>query len=446
MDLRRFMTTAAYSGEAACLASRLLVLLMAIVIALLVSLCALFSLAPCAWASQTAQEEALSMTVKTPCGCVFTGQEQVSIWRVAQVGDNGALIPVGIFENISDGWDIESAPDARALADSLEAFVVESNADPTAVAPIGEDGAAVFSEGYALEHGCYLVMGSRHQTGAVWHQFMPSLVMLPQVLSDGSRDCTPSIIMKYTEQEDEGGDVPTPSPPPDPGERVPQTGQLWWPVAALLIIGAGLLILGMRKIILKRSCTRSGGVLVALGLLLAASGLALAALNVEEEKQAELASSATLAQAKELIGVQDDKGVAFGADTYMPTEVINGYPCVGVISIPGLGLELPVLSEWSYDALKIAPCRYAGSAYSNNLVVCAHNYRTHFASLSSISYGESVLFTDIRGNVFRYEVASIETLNSTAVKDMVESNYELTLFTCNLGGTARVTVRCTMVF
>ena len=135
------------------------------------------------------------------------------------------------------------------------------------------------------------------------------------------------------------------------------------------------------KIIQKHSCTRSGGVLVALGLMLAASGLALAAINLAKEKQAGLASSATLAQAKELIGVQDNNRAAFGTDTHMPTEVIDGYPCIGIISIPGLGLGLPVLSEWSYDGLKIAPCRYAGSAYSNDLVVCAHNYHTHFASL-----------------------------------------------------------------
>ena len=51
----------------------------------------------------------------------------------------------------------------------------------------------------------------------------------------------------------------------------------------------------------------------------------------------------------------------------------------------------------------------------------------------------------MRGNVFRYEVASIETLHAAAVEDMVESDFDLTLFTCNPSGTARIAVRCVQV-
>ena len=144
-------------------------------------------------------------------------------------------------------------------------------------------------------------------------------------------------------------------------------------------------------------------------------------------------------------GASGDAPSAFSADTPMPITEVEGRLYVGTLAIPGLGLQLPVLNEWSYDGLNVAPCRYAGSAYAGNLVICGHNYQTHFAALQGLSYGQEVLFTDVRGNVFRYEVASVETLEPTAVEDMVESGYELSLFTCNFSGSARVAVRCAEV-
>lgn len=42
------------------------------------------------------------------------------------------------------------------------------------------------------------------------------------------------------------------------------------------------------------------------------------------------------------------------------TEVeIDGYSYIGYLSIPILDLELPVMSEWDYPHLKVAPCRYS---------------------------------------------------------------------------------------
>ena len=45
----------------------------------------------------------------------------------------------------------------------------------------------------------------------------------------------------------------------------------------------------------------------------------------------------------------------------MLTTQVDGYDCIGVLSIPVLELELPVLTDWSYTKLKIAPCHYFGS-------------------------------------------------------------------------------------
>ena len=126
----------------------------------------------------------------------------------------------------------------------------------------------------------------------------------------------------------------------------------------------------------------------------------------------------------------------------MPIETINGINYIGVLDIPAINRELPVLSEWDYSNLKIAPCRYAGSAYLDNMVLCAHNYDIHFGSLKNLSYGDEIIFTDMDGNVFTYKVIEIETLQPTAIEEMTIGDWDLTLFTCTVGGATRVAVRC----
>lgn len=126
----------------------------------------------------------------------------------------------------------------------------------------------------------------------------------------------------------------------------------------------------------------------------------------------------------------------------MTAATIDGYDYVGFLSLETLGLELPVMSDWSYPQLKLSPCRYYGSVRGGDLVICAHNYQQHFGRLSDLAVGDSVLFTDLDGVVTSYTVAETEVLQPTAVEEMTSGDYDLTLFSCTYGGKTRVTVRC----
>lgn len=127
----------------------------------------------------------------------------------------------------------------------------------------------------------------------------------------------------------------------------------------------------------------------------------------------------------------------------MPQKEIGGKNYIGILQIPDLSLELPVMGEWSYKKLKIAPCRYSGSVYLDTMVIAAHNYASHFGRLKELSLGAEVLFTDIDGNLFSYEVAEVEILPPYATEEMTSGEWDLTLFTCTVGGQSRVTIRCT---
>ena len=116
--------------------------------------------------------------------------------------------------------------------------------------------------------------------------------------------------------------------------------------------------------------------------------------------------------------------------------------CIGILEIPALNLELPVISSWSYSSLRLAPCRYSGSAYKGNLVIAAHNYQSHFGGLRTLPEGSEDFFTDAVGNRFSYYVAVTEALTPWSVDDMTSGEWPLTLFTCTLDSQNRVTVRC----
>ena len=126
----------------------------------------------------------------------------------------------------------------------------------------------------------------------------------------------------------------------------------------------------------------------------------------------------------------------------MLTTQVDGYDCIGVLSIPVLELELPVLTDWSYEKLKIAPCHYFGSYYEKDFVIAAHNYQSHFGRLSALQPKDMILFTDISGTVYCYEVVLLETLPANATEEMLTSGFDLSLYTCTPGGSSRVTVRC----
>ena len=137
-----------------------------------------------------------------------------------------------------------------------------------------------------------------------------------------------------------------------------------------------------------------------------------------------------------------EEAVTEAAPEKMTVEQIAGRGYVGILEIPSLGLVLPVLNDCTDANLKSAPCRYYGSIAEDNLVIAGHNYRQHFGYLPDIRRGDTVTFTDMDGVVYTYEVGVVETLAATAVKEMNESEWEMSLYTCTYSGSERITVRC----
>lgn len=192
---------------------------------------------------------------------------------------------------------------------------------------------------------------------------------------------------------------------------------------------------------------RIGTIFMILGTALIISALSLFLWNRWEDRQAGVSVEKVLPRVLKNIddseGTENENNHPPNADSAEMTGVeIDGCYYIGYISIPDLGLELPVMSDWSYPQLKISPCRYSGSAKTDDLVIAAHNYSRHFGNIGKLSVGDAVYFTDMEGEFSVYEVAEIDILSPADVEEMTDSGYALTLFTCTYGGQSRVTVRC----
>lgn len=216
---------------------------------------------------------------------------------------------------------------------------------------------------------------------------------------------------------------------------------------------------------------KRGTLLITIGLLLIAAALVITVSNIQEDNQAGQTAQAVVLQleqeifpsgnesptdasiAPEASSPSEPEGTVFTGDFEIPDYILNpnmampeknigDTPYIGFLEIPELGLKLPIMSQWSYENLETAPCRYRGSAYTNDLIIAGHNYSSQFGQLKSLHIGDTVLFYDVDGNLFQYQVAEMETLRASAVEAMEDGTWDLSLFTCTVGGQNRLTLRC----
>ena len=196
----------------------------------------------------------------------------------------------------------------------------------------------------------------------------------------------------------------------------------------------------------KKSKNNSRGrVWILLGWLFILAALGLIAYNIYEDYQAGKASQEVVDElTKEIKDPDDDLDEELLQDREMPTIEIDGYRYIGYLEVPDLEMKLPVMEEWDYERLKIAPCRYSGTVYMDDMVIAGHNYRKHFSPLRSLPNGTNINFIDVEGNVYHYEISAVEILNPYQVDYLtdISENWDLTLFTCTIGGQTRHTIRC----
>lgn len=215
---------------------------------------------------------------------------------------------------------------------------------------------------------------------------------------------------------------------------------------------------------------RKGGIFIIIGLMAIISACGLVFYNIWDGNRAEKASAEIVDKLDTVIPedrrmsnepniekapTREEESQAKERTPLMPTIDMDGYSYIGVLDIPDLGLHLPVMSEWDLSRLKVSPCHYSGSYYTDDLVILAHNYLRHFSRIKWIDIGAVIYFTNVEGVVYEYKVSNRITLEPKQVTEMISNqhnssdeeaeDWDLTLFTCNTGGSTRCAVRCVRV-
>ena len=162
---------------------------------------------------------------------------KLALYKVGDVAENDgnySFVPVeAIRGDIPEFGDIESPELAGKLA-KLEKKLTPVTADPVTV---GKDGKATFSN---LTFGLYLVVQKTAASG--YRKIAPFLVSVPYLYRDEYQYEVTSQPKTDLEQE-----VKPTSPPSSGGGggKLPQTGQLWWPVPLLICAGLGCIAVGL---------------------------------------------------------------------------------------------------------------------------------------------------------------------------------------------------------
>ena len=302
-----------------------------------------------------------------------------------------------------------------------------------------------------IEEGVYLVVcaGGQELT------FPAFLVSIPLRVGGSTRyDVTSRPKAELAEPTPEPEPIPAdPGVPPEPAPeepmdptdegKLPQTGQDPLPVILLAGGALALFLLGIWE-----HARRRVRLLFALALALTLGAGTVLWSYRSEDRLAGQASQALLAELELRWSVpavsppETEPEGTQGTETASDGAVEMGdYSLLGMLRIPEAGLELPVMSEWSYPLLAAAPCRYSGSLAGGDLVILGHSYRTHFRCLRTIQPGEAVELTDAGGETHRYTVAEVETVRESDSAALT-GNWPLTLFTCTADRRHRVLVRC----
>ena len=124
------------------------------------------------------------------------------------------------------------------------------------------------------------------------------------------------------------------------------------------------------------------------------------------------------------------------------------YETVGIINIPKIDVNYPILANESEELLKVAPCKYWGPEVNQvgNLCIVGHNYRNNkfFSKVPTLENGDTIEITDLSGKVVTYVVYdkyNVDPRDTSCTTQKTKGKTEITLITCTNDSSARVVVK-----
>lgn len=143
-------------------------------------------------------------------------------------------------------------------------------------------------------------------------------------------------------------------------------------------------------------------------------------------------------------GVEAAAGSGSGTTSpYLETVNLSGYEVTGILQIPDLNRSWPIIASGDVAATAKIPSIYGGNPASGDLVIADSANNQQFSRLKDLPDGSKVVFTDISGREYRYQIATVETVPSkkqSAISRHRE-RWEAAIFTPNFSGSGQIVTR-----
>ena len=127
---------------------------------------------------------------------------------------------------------------------------------------------------------------------------------------------------------------------------------------------------------------------------------------------------------------------------------LEGYKVIGIIEIPEIELEYPILEKTTQETMNISISRFYGgdiNGYGNVSLAGHNNYNgTMFGKNKYLEIGDKVYITDMKMQTIEYEIYDIFSTdpNDTSILETEDETIrEITLITCKNGRSERLIIK-----
>ena len=118
-------------------------------------------------------------------------------------------------------------------------------------------------------------------------------------------------------------------------------------------------------------------------------------------------------------------------------QEIEGYKVVGIINIPKINIEYPILEKTNKESLKLSITKFYGEKINQigNVVLAGHNNLNNkmFGKIDKLENGDIIELTDSQMVTIKYEVFDkyiIDPNDISCIYPVDENSREVTLITC----------------
>ena len=188
-----------------------------------------------------------------------------------------------------------------------------------------------------------------------------------------------------------------------------------------------------------------GKLLIILGVLLLAAGAVLFLGNRAEEIAAEQSARRLLAAVESEIMAKGEDPLPEhapkpGKEPAPPLEEL--YAVDGILTIPKIGITLPVLRDYSEDLLRVSVCIFEReTGEDGRMVLAGHDYKSHFGKIKTLVPGDAVDYETLSGGLRHYTVIEVTAIDPDDRAGLEAGEWDMTLLTCNRDLSKRILVR-----